>query len=245
METREFWKMYTEYGKAIKKVLYEYESDHDTIEDLFHDTFARALDAFKGFNGDSTIGTWLVHVAESVGKDHVKAMQADKRKNEVLECYLDPSTDEDGEFEVPYYDSTHTSTYVRESTENLDPLAEVEAEDVYEAAMGTLSPQQKAIVRLRREGYSNPEIAERLSSTEANVRYQVSSAARKMQEFTNNQQFISSNGISERNTGELRLLSQSEVERAQRQRVRAGLYRAVRKLTPHATLSEWKGMYYE
>jgi IS30 family transposase len=101
---------------------------------------------------------------------------------------------------------------------------------------------------MRRDGYSNPEIAETLDKSEGYVRKLVSES-RKFFDEGNNSQFNATNSVySEREQRPVeRFATQAELERAVSQRFarrdHAFVARQARLRNPDATLAEWKEMY--
>jgi len=240
------WGAYGKYYIALRDRLLEYEDDYDVVDDLVMDVAARAAETAHQFEArnDANIKTWLYTVADTVGKNHVRSTQRDKRKYEMLEVYM-PGEDDEG-FNVPYYDQTQVSTYAEENTANLDPLLEVEAEDTYADALSRMPKKMAAVVQLRREGTSNSLIAEELSVKEKTVRNLVHESSNY---FRDNHEVTVSNRLSERDEGNAlrRPRSCADVERAQRERFfrrdSALRKRNVRMASPEASTAEWKEQY--
>ena len=179
------------YGKrdAIRKILHTYEKDWDVVDDLVQDVFAAALDS--EYDEKSTPLTWICGIAKNVGGHHVESQNRDKRKYEILESELGVPLD-DADCDVPYYDQVGGSTTGTQLTANLDPLLELEAEDVLDAALSSMPPKMADCVRMRRKGYNNHEVADSLGCTIEHV-YNLMSKARSY--FDENQDFTRTNRV--------------------------------------------------
>lgn len=244
---RRWNKAYSEDRNAVREILLKMESDYDLVDDLMQDTFERAWDKLDQWDHRSSFLTWVCTIANNVGVDHVRRTQAEKRANEVLEVYL--PTDIDAEFmNVPYYDRFQGSTYVEEVTGAQDPALHHEAEVMFYDAVEAMPPKMAMAVMMRRDGISNPEIARELECSEKTVRNLITESR---QYFRDNQQFNTSNTVSERDEEPLARaarLSQSEVERAAKDRFEkrdsAFEKRRIRREHPDATTREWKELYH-
>lgn len=61
------------YGNDVLRTAYYYVKDKDTAEDMFQETFIKAYRNLDSFRGDSSIKTWLLHIAVNVCKDYLKS----------------------------------------------------------------------------------------------------------------------------------------------------------------------------
>jgi len=239
--------LYKEDRGAVRKELLNYTNDYDVVDDLEAETFLVAVRDISNWNPKrATLLTWVVNIAKQVGVDHLRREDADKRAYEVLSGCIDDVQDEG--YAVEYYDRTDLSLELADQSWNLDPAREAEAEDAWGAALSEMPHTMAAILQMRRDGYSNPEIAETLDKSEGYVRKLVSES-RKFFDEGNNSQFNTDNKLCERDAKptEGRLAEQADVERAQRDRFArrdsAFVKRQIRMDNLDAFLSQWKDMY--
>jgi RNA polymerase sigma factor (sigma-70 family) len=234
-----------EHSKAIRKILNEYEDSWDVIDDLEQDVYVEALQS--EFDEASKLVTWLCAIAKNVGRMHVRELAAQKRANEVLESHIEGGLDEEG-YATPYYDRTDLSTEYAEACEHLDPYYQYEAEQSAEYAYAQLPGAARHPMRLRAEGYTNPEIAGMLGLSEGYVRKLISRARSLLTDGNNREVNATNNILGERDERPVeRFASQADVERAARERFRrresAILKSAVRHANPDATVAQWKELY--
>ena len=230
---------------AVREVLMKYESDFDLVDDLTQETFAQVWDNLDAWREEATFLTWVCSIAYKVGADWQRRQSADKRRHEVLECYIEQP--EGGEYSA-YYDRGDLSMDVAESSAAQDPLLQMEAEEAYARAVQAMPPTMAMAVAMRRDGIHNPEIARELGVSEKTVRNLVSESHKY---FRDNSQVIAANVVSERDGEPLARaarLSQSDVERAAQdrfeQRCAAFEKRRIRELHPACSMAEWKEMYH-
>lgn len=168
MTPQEVERLYRKDRMAVRSILAEYESNWDVVDDLMQDVFMRALES--EYDGRSQPLTWLCTIARNVGVDHVRAMHADKRRNEVL------GGDLEGEEREEYYDRVDASGWLEESTLGLNPELQVEAADTFSYAMEAMGDQRSRVLYLRHLGHTNTEIAAEMGVSEKTVRNLLSEA---------------------------------------------------------------------
>ena len=239
-------KCYAEDTMAVRDILLQHESDYDVVDDLMQETFTEAWEHLDEWDGRATFLTWVCAIAKNVLGHHMERVTADKRQYEVLEVYMPHEVNEEL-MDVPYYDRVHESTYVVEASAALDPALLIEAEDSYAEALHRMPDQMAAVVQMRREGMTNPLIAKELGVSEKRVRNLVHESR---DYFRDNPEFNRTNMLCERDGEPLARaarLSQSDVERAQRERFArrdsAFVKRQIRLRHPDLTPSEWKILY--
>jgi RNA polymerase sigma factor (sigma-70 family) len=128
------------YGKAIYGYCRRMVRDPDLADDLLQTTFLQAYDSFPGFDGRSTLRTWLFGIAHHRCLDALKSRQRWWRRVDPLEEIQD----------VPEASGRLEDQAVADDTRR-----------VLETCLERLSPQVRAAVVLRfREGYSYVEMAD-------------------------------------------------------------------------------------
>lgn len=131
--------------------------DREEASDLTQETFVRAYAAFADFRGESTVGTWLSHIARNLTINRLRQKQVERR------VHWQPSVDEDGEFEdwEEVQARSGTTPVDRDST---DPLAHLEAQEVRKVVrdgVNELPPEYKEVILLRdMEGHSYLEMTQ-------------------------------------------------------------------------------------
>lgn len=219
--------------------------DFDLIDDITQDAWARAWEALDTYNETkSSFLTWVCNVAKSVAIDYIKSESAQKRPDLVYEHMLPGAfVTEDGEYCA--YDERYEGANPCD-----DPALILEAEQEVEALAAAGTAQQRLVLQMRLEGYSNPEIAEQLGTSVSSVENQISKLGKKVADSGENTRVLSYNRESERDakpSSEGRRLSQSSIERAQKDRVRfrleAARKRAIRQANPDCSPAVWKEMY--
>jgi RNA polymerase sigma-70 factor (ECF subfamily) len=132
----------------------------DEVDEVVQDTFVRAFASLDGFRGESAFRTWLFTIARRLLLDRRRSV---RRRGEQVEV-----KDSD----------------VRTEYDALDGLVAQEAEGRMRAALGRLTPTQRAVFTLRvGEGMSYREIADVVGSTEGAARVHYHNAMRAIKEF--------------------------------------------------------------
>jgi RNA polymerase sigma factor (sigma-70 family) len=253
MTRQEMWeRAYKSDRNAVRKMLLKYEDDYDLVDDLTQDTYIRALEHLDQWDEEATFLTWLVTIAENIAKDHVRKQTAEKRANEVLSNSITPAyaseEDEDAGHAIPWHDRTDLSRELAHECAMQDPYYAYEAEQSAEYAFAKLPGAARQPMRLRAEGFTNPEIAEMLGLSVSYVENLIS-RARKLLADGENREAITSNSVySERKQRPVeRFATQAELERAVARRFArrnfAFVARQARMRNPDATLAEWKETY--
>jgi RNA polymerase sigma factor (sigma-70 family) len=128
------------YGKAIYGYCRRMVRDPDLADDLLQTTFLQAHNSLPGFDGRSTLRTWLFGIAHHRCLDAVKARQRWWRRINPLEEIHDVAADVD---------------------DLEDKAIAADIRRVLDACLERLAPQARAAVLLRfYEGYSYVEMAD-------------------------------------------------------------------------------------
>ncbi|MBW2966894.1 RNA polymerase sigma factor [Candidatus Woesearchaeota archaeon] len=64
------WDAYESYKKPLMQMFFSFTGSLALSEELFQDTFVRAFRKIDGFDGRSSISTWLYRIAVNIGKDY-------------------------------------------------------------------------------------------------------------------------------------------------------------------------------
>lgn len=71
--------IYDKYGQMVYRYLYRLCQNKEIAEDLTQDTFIRAIEKSKNFQGQSSVSTWLCAIARNTYLDYLK-----KKENQNL-----------------------------------------------------------------------------------------------------------------------------------------------------------------
>jgi RNA polymerase sigma-70 factor (ECF subfamily) len=137
--------------------------DHDAVEDVLQETFAKAWLRIGSFQGDSGLYTWLYRVAVNASKDHLKRRR--RRPAQRLE--------EGSAAEIP--------------TAVLPPIEGIERREArlrVRAAIAALPPKFRAVLALREiEGMAYGDIAEVLGLSLGTVESRLFRARRRLRDL--------------------------------------------------------------
>jgi RNA polymerase sigma-70 factor (ECF subfamily) len=64
--------VYKEELPKLQSYLYRLTCDKDTVEDIAHDTFVKALEKQEQYKGDSSLKTWLFSIATNLALDYLR-----------------------------------------------------------------------------------------------------------------------------------------------------------------------------
>jgi RNA polymerase sigma factor (sigma-70 family) len=128
------------YGRAVYGYCRRMVRDPDLADDLLQTTFLQAYNSFPGFDGRSSLRTWLFGIAHHRCLDAVKARQRWWRRTDSLEEVYE----------------------VAEAADDLEDKAiSADIRRVLDACLERLPPHARTAVHLRfQEGYSYVEMAE-------------------------------------------------------------------------------------
>src|SRR3954471_19663968 len=147
-------------------------SVHDA-EDALQDSLLRAWRGLSGFEGRSSLRSWLYRIATNASLTMI-----DKRPKRVLPIGYGPAADPHGGPGEPLIESVWIEPYADDHFGLEDGLAGPEAryeqresvELAFVAALQNLPPNQRAVLILREVlGFSAKEVAEALDTTTASV----------------------------------------------------------------------------
>jgi RNA polymerase sigma-70 factor (ECF subfamily) len=142
-------------GDRLYRLALRVTRDPDLAADALHDAFASALQAVDGFQGASTLSTWLYRIVYNSSIDLLRR----KRREQ-------PLAEPEGELAEAELLEAHASGPLPEQA-----LLAAEAGRALERALGELTPLQRAVFELReQEGLSSEEAGERLGLQPGAVR---------------------------------------------------------------------------
>src|SRR5215212_10011236 len=160
-------------------------SVHDA-EDALQETLLRAWRGLSGFEGRSSLRSWLYRIATNASLTMI-----DKRPKRVLPVDYGPASDPHQGPGEPLMESVWVEPYADEHFGVEDGLAGPEAryeqreavELAFVAALQNLSPNQRAVLILREVlGYSAQEVADALDTTVASVNSALQRARKAVEE---------------------------------------------------------------
>jgi RNA polymerase sigma-70 factor, ECF subfamily len=163
-EINAFQELVSRYHQKIYMVILGLLRNREDALEVAQETFFRAYQKIKGFQGDSSFYTWLYRIAVNIAIDS----QRRQKRNP-----LDFRDTMEGIFEDHYEVAK-------------DPFSDVYDRELREklvSAINDLTPEHKAVIILRTvEGLSYRDIAEILGCSEGTVMSRLHYARKKLQE---------------------------------------------------------------
>lgn len=139
-----------QYEKPIYSLIRRLVSDPDDAADLTQETFVAAYRAYGSFRGESSVYTWLCHIAVNKCRNRYRE-KARRQDHEGVS--LDEFTDEPQNASLLHPDSAPATPHVA--------LSRTELREQIERAIGSLNPDYRAPLVLRDvHGLSYQEIAD-------------------------------------------------------------------------------------
>lgn len=136
--------LYEENHRELYNYLLRLTGDSLLSEDLLSETFLQAIRSIPSFRGDSSIKTWLFGVARNCWLQYLRKERPILGQEELLETYIFHSFEEE-----------------TDRREKLSCLIN---------QMNVLPDQTRQVLRLRMQGYSYKEIAQKLAIQESSAR---------------------------------------------------------------------------
>ncbi len=137
--------LFERYKNYVAQVIRNMENDPEVIQDLLQQTFMRAFDGLKGFQGKSSFKTWISKIAINTTRNH-RNKRIRRRK------YPQVSTDNTDDALGPVL------VLADESGNPGSDLLDKEIKTVINAALEMLSDAHREVVTLWSEGFSYEEI---------------------------------------------------------------------------------------
>lgn len=92
---QEITRLVEEYGDDVLKIATVILKSKDLAEDVYQETFLRAVRAYSGYRGESSEKTWLISIAVNICRDYMRS--AWKRRVVVTDDFLIYSDNTDTE----------------------------------------------------------------------------------------------------------------------------------------------------
>ena len=132
-----FEELFEKYKKKVYFTAYRMLNNHEEASDVLQEAFLKAYKSFRGFRRESQFSTWIYRIAANLCIDRIRRKW--------------PQYSLDENIEIKGWES--------ENPQNI-----LEAKELHNSvtkALGSLSPQQKAVVVLHTfQGLKHKEIAE-------------------------------------------------------------------------------------
>ncbi|MFM8319557.1 MAG: RNA polymerase sigma factor [Chloroflexota bacterium] len=167
----EFARLVETYSNVVYRIAVKMVKDPQDAEDVLQETFLKAFRYLSGFDGRSSLSTWLYRIATNEA-----LMLLRKRKRVVLPLEDEPA-DDDEALETPVQ-------IVDWCCLPEDELVSGESRSYMNEAVQALSPALRAVFVLRDiEGLSTLETAEVLELSEEAVKTRLSRARLRLREL--------------------------------------------------------------
>ena len=157
MDEREFEKLVKEHKNTIYTVCFMFSKDSEEVNDLFQEVLINLWNGLPGFNGQSSMGTWIWRISLNT----CISCERKKKKNPTIPLTMDVDFFEDKDAEAQQvrmlYDRVHR-----------------------------LKPFDRAIVLLWLEGISYDEIAAIVGITPSNVATRLFRIREQLKQMSNN-----------------------------------------------------------
>lgn len=161
--------LHQQYYKVLWAAAYQVVHDEAMAEDVVQEAFLKAFKKFKSFKGDSKFSTWMYRITMNQAYDTIrKTLRRQKRLG------LFPIENEEDEVTVEALD---------EKT-GADAAQEGDLHDAIRGALGSLNPEQRAVVELRLiQGFSTEETAKILKCKKGTVLSRLYYSCQKLKEL--------------------------------------------------------------
>jgi RNA polymerase sigma-70 factor (ECF subfamily) len=163
--------LYTEYSDKLTLFLKRMVGEEDA-KDLVQEVFIRVMKSLDGFQGNSSISTWLYKIATNAALDKLKSASYNKQKNTITSLdFINPLKvktrhDYDEEYNVEYH------------------LLKEEMNQCIADYLNRLPGNYKTIFMLREyEDYSVEEIAAIMGISVDNVKIRLHRARKKLHDI--------------------------------------------------------------
>ncbi len=166
-DTTAFGRLVTIHRDRIYMIANHILRNNDDALDVTQDTFLRAWKGLVRFDGSASLGSWLSRIASNASIDLIRRRQSH------------PQT----EFEaVPMAIDTASRTTPSQPKKPGDSLDQADMRERFEAALGTLSPEHRAVIVLKEiEDLSYQEIADSVGCSIGTVMSRLFYARKKLQ----------------------------------------------------------------
>ncbi len=163
-ETQAFEELVAEYQGKVYTLCFRYMANEEDAYDMAQETFIKAFNSLKSFQGKSRFGTWLYRVASNICLDEIRRR---KRRISTISIHQPLETD-DSEVEKEIAD-------VRPTVEALYEQKELSL--YIQTLLDQMKPEHRAVIILRdMMGLSYDEIGEVLDCSTGTVKSRLSRA---------------------------------------------------------------------
>jgi RNA polymerase sigma-70 factor, ECF subfamily len=166
-----FARLVEPHRAALQAHCYRMLGSMPDAEDALQETLLRAWRGLPGFEGRSSLSSWLYRIATNVC---LKAIE--RRPKRVLPVDYGPPADPHDALEAPPVESIWLGPYPDETVDDAQPSPEARYEQretvelAFVAALQHLPPRQRAVLLLRDVlGFAPSEIATALDATPASI----------------------------------------------------------------------------
>ncbi len=150
--------LYETYRSDVYRYLLGLTRDPDLAEDILSETFCTAIMALDGLRSDSSVKSWLLTIARNKWLDYLR-----KRR--------------------PVSDVDLTELYIADTAPGPEQRAmQKEAAQRVQVLLSREDPRTQTVVRMRIDGYSFYEIAQKLGIREGSARVIDFRARKKLRE---------------------------------------------------------------
>ena len=164
-----FAQLVKDHQAMVYSLAYRMTGNPEDAADLTQEAFLNAWRGLSGFDGRSSLATWLYRLTSNACIDFLRR---EKRRGS-LSMTLEDEDDEDRQADLP--------------DERWSPQRELERQEAQEAVrqgLAALSPEHREVLVLRElEGLSYTEIAHALGLEEGTVKSRIARARLSLREF--------------------------------------------------------------
>ena len=164
--------LYRRYRQPVHALVWRMVRGAPESEDLVHDVFVRALRGMKGFRGDSSFRTWLLHIATNTVLNHLERSERAPFAGSLDEPVFQEGNERLGDL------------FPSNSPRPEDVTIGNELDDAIQAAISRLPDVFRAALILRDvDGLAYDEIADALGVTLGTVKSRIARARGQVQEW--------------------------------------------------------------
>ena len=147
------------YQNPVYNLVWHIVENQADASDVLQDVFVKVFKGIKGFNGESSLRTWIYRIAVHEASNY--------RRSWIRRHWREPVSMDDSESPSAVVAAEAASS----DSSPYQALEQAEREDVVRRALGSLAPPYRAVVVLREiEGLPYEEIARVLSLAEGTVK---------------------------------------------------------------------------
>lgn len=167
-----FRQLLADFGPAMLRVAEVYARDSQVAEEIVQETWIAALRGLEGFEGRSSLRTWVFTILGNCARRRAKmegrsaplsSLEAAREEESELDCFFATNH--------PRWASSWSTINIRWEALPEDVLTTKEAESAVADMLRSLPPSQAAVITLRDlEGLSSEEVCSLLELSPGNQR---------------------------------------------------------------------------